>query len=54
MENRLALRPNFEQENVSQSNRHCRVTRLALFFVSEKGAYGLHMTWWLPADTRAA
>jgi len=38
LEYRLALRPNVEQENVSQSNRYGRVTQLALFFVSEQEA----------------
>jgi len=41
---RLALRPNFEQENVSQSNKYGRVTQLELCFVSEQGAFGLHVT----------
>jgi len=43
LEYRLALRPNVELENVSQSNRYGGVTQLALFFVSEQGA--MVFTW---------
>ena len=43
MEYFLAVGLCVEQENVSQSNRDGRVTQLALLFVSEQGAYGLHV-----------